>query len=116
MALAPSTTCVDAASPAENNAQHAVIRVVPIFLVLASMLPAGCATGAAGQDESEPLYARLLVREGRSWRAYKDSFPSPAATGISADVPYSAPPVEPPLPEPDFDLIPKELPLEPPMP
>jgi|GEM_PF-4981904 len=95
-------------------------RIFAFFLTLTCLLPGGCASGSGAKDATDPLYARLLIRESRSWQALSQSqsalpvfAPSSAAP---SDIPYVGPPVEPPLPEPDFGLVPEDVPFERPLP
>lgn len=91
-------------------------RAFAIFLIVACPLLGGCAAGWSAKDATDPLYARLLIRENRSWQALSQNQVAPPASAISAvgsDIPYVGPPVEPPLPEPDLGLIPEDVPFAP---
>ena len=102
-----------------HNARFAMERAFAIFLTIACPLLGGCAAGRGAKDATDPLYTRLLIRESRSWQALSQNQATPPALAPSAggsDIPYVGPPIEPPLPEPDFGLIPEDVPFEPPLP
>jgi len=94
-------------------------RAFAIYLAIASPMLGGCAAGWGANDATDPLYARLLIRESRSWQALSQSPAAPPASAPvsgSSDIPYVGPPVEPPLPEPDLGLVPEDVPFDPPLP